>query len=155
MNEKILRVDDDGGFPPDGKQGKAMPIGSRVLKVALDVDAHASSGITNDLALAKMNDRQGWYDPAVFDALRKTLAIAEIQVVREARVHDLIDGAIVANDVLSLHGTLLCAKGQEVTPSLRARLKNYVANAGIQGSIKIMVPKEAVDRDAVASRESW
>ena len=147
---------DGGGFPPDGKRGKAIPAASRVLKVAIDFDALASSGTTNDLALAEMNgsDRQGWYDPAVLEALRKILAIAEIQVVREVSVHDLIDGAIIANNVSSLQGMLLCAKGQEVTPSLRARLKNYIANLGIQGSIKIMVPKETVDRDAVASEKS-
>jgi len=145
---------DGGGFPTDGKLGEALPAGSRVLKVALDFDALASSGTANDLAIAEMNARKGWYDPAVFDALKETLAITEVQVVREVRVHDLIDGAIVANDVLSLKGTLLCAKGQEVTQSLRARLKNYIANIGIQGAIKIMVPKEVADRDAVASRES-
>ena len=77
MNEKILRVDDDGGFPPDGKQGKAMPIGSRVLKVALDVDALAPSGTANDLALAEMNNRQSWYDPAVLDAPRKIMVPEE------------------------------------------------------------------------------
>ncbi len=144
---------DGSGFPPDGKLGEALPAGSRVLKVALDFDALASSGTANDLAMAEMNAREGWYDPAVLDVLRKTLAIAEVQVVREVRVHDLIDGAIVASDVRSLQGTLLCAKGQEVTPSLRARLKNYIANIGIQGAIKIMVPKEALDRDTVTSEE--
>ena len=138
---------DGGGFPPDGKQGEAIPAGSRVLKVALDFDALASSGTANELAMAEMNARKDWYDPAVLDALRKTLAITEVLVVHEVRAHDLIDGAIVADDVLSLQGTLLCAKGQEVTPSLRARLKNYIANIGIQGSIKVMVPKEAGDRN--------
>lgn len=145
---------DGSGFPPDGKQGEAIPIGSRLLKVALDFDALVSSETANDLALAKMNNRKGWYDPIVLDSLRTLLEIVEVQVVREVRASDLIDGAIVANDVLSLQGTLLCAKGQEVTPSLRARLKHYVANLGIQGLIKIMVPEEVADRDAVASQES-
>lgn len=145
---------DGGGFPPDGKQGKAIPTGSRVLKVALDFDALALAEISDDLALAEMNNRPGWYDPVVLDALQKILAITEVQVVREVRVHDLVDGAIIANDVLSLQGTLLCAKGQEVTPSLRARLRNYVTNIGIQGAIKIMLPKETADQDAVTPYES-
>jgi hypothetical protein len=105
--------------------------------VALDFDALKSAGTADDLAVARMSSRQGWYDPFVLDVLKKTLAITQLHPVREVRVHDLLDGAIVADNVMSLDGSLLCIKGQEVTPSLRARLRNYVGNIGVPASIMV------------------
>ena len=136
---------DGSGFPPDGKQGKEIPLGSRILKVALDFDSLTSAGADDDVAVARMSSRHGWYDPFVLDILKKTLAITQVQPVREVRVHDLIDGAVVADDVMSLDGSLLCAKGQEVTPALRARLRNYVGNIGVPATIMID-PGAALER---------
>jgi len=128
------------GFPPDGRRGEAIPLGSRILKVALDWDALTAGGLSDELAMADFNDRQGWYDPRVVEALRNVLNIREIHVIRRVRIHEMVDGAVLADDVRSIRGTLLCAKGQEVTPSMRARLRVYSANVGIRGPIKIFVP---------------
>ena len=57
----------------------------------------------------------------------------------------IVDGTTIAADVESLQGTLLCARGQEVTPPLRARLKTYVGNVGIKEQIKVFVPEEVAD----------
>lgn len=140
---------DGRGTPPDGRTGEQIPLGSRILKVALDWDTLVSSGMDEEMALAQINDRQGWYDPAVVDALRSALNIRDVHVLRHVRVHEMVDGAILADDVRSIRGTLLCARGQEITPSMRARLKSYVANVGIHGLIGIFVP---IDE---ASRRPW
>mgnify|MGYP005854966509 CR=1 FL=1 len=123
-------------------EGEAIPLGSRILKLALDWDELTGGGMSHDLALAEIHDRQGWYDPRVVAALRDVLHIEVVHVVRRVRVHELFDGAILADDVRSIKGTLLCAKGQEVTASMRVRLRNYVVNVGIQTPIKIFVPVE-------------
>lgn len=122
--------------------GEDIPLGSRILKVALDFDRLTSAGNAPDIALAILNDRAGWYDPAIVTALRAALAIEQLHVVRRVRVHELVDGLTLAEDVRSIHGTLLCARGQEVTPSMRARLRTYMANVGVQGPIKVFVPAE-------------
>lgn len=132
----------DGGDPITGKTREEIPIGSRILKVALDYDTLTSMGSAPELALAEINDQKGWYDTDVVEALREVLQVTEVHVVREVKVSQLIDGTIIAADVESIGGTLLCARGQDVTPSLRARLKTYVANIGIKGRVKIFVPEE-------------
>lgn len=133
----------DGGGPPESDlAGEAIPLGSRILKVALDFDTRTAAGNSPEIALAQLNDCDGWYDPAVLAALAAVLEVSEIYVIRTVRVSELRDGMILADDVRSIYGTLLCAKGQEVTASMRARLKNYVANVGLQAPIRVLVPKE-------------
>ncbi len=137
---------DGGGLPADDLAGESIPLGSRILKLALDFDALTTAGNSREMALAQLNDRQGWYDPAVLAALAAVLEITEVYVIRTAHASELRDGMILADDVRSFHGTLLCAKGQEVTTSMCARLKHYVANVGLQAPIRVLVPKEDADR---------
>jgi len=139
---------DGGGFPPDPVAGEEIPLGSRILKVALDFDLLASAGHSRELALAEMTDRHKWYDPHVLAALHRVLAVERVHVIRRVPVAGLIDGAILAEDVLSIRGTLLCAKGQEVTPTMRARLNNYCANVGVQTPIKLFVPIELLSEES-------
>jgi len=127
------------GPPRDDRRGEAIPLGGRVLKVVLDFDTMATVCGSREMALAQIHDRQGWYDPRVLAALRRTLNVSRTYVIRQVKVHELIDGTTLADDVCSMNGTLLCAKGQEVTAMIRARLRNYVANIGIQAPIKVFV----------------
>lgn len=120
----------------------AIPLGSQILKVALDWDTLISGGADKEMALAEMNDRSGTYATQVLAALRSVLGAPEIRVLRHVQVHGLVDGAILADDVKSIRGTLLCARGHEVTPSLRARLVSYAATVGIQDTIRILVSAE-------------
>jgi hypothetical protein len=89
-----------------------------------------------------MRDRQHWYDPRVLAALQRILQITTALVVRQVPLHRLPDGVILADDVRSIDGTRLFAKGQEVTPPIRARLRNYAVNVGIQEPVKIFVSAE-------------
>ncbi len=130
---------DGRGYPADYLSGNKIPLGSRILKLALDWDTLASSGLTAEMAIAEINDRKGWYDPTVVSTLRRVLNIQDAHVVRRCQVSDLIDGAVLAEDVVSTLGTLLCSKGQEVTPAIRFRLRNYAVNVGIAKPIKVFV----------------
>ena len=131
---------------PGETQRENIPLGSRILKVASDFDVLTSIGSTPEQALAEIVDRKGWYDPTVVTALREILQVKDIHVICQVRVTQLIDGTTIAADVESIGGTLLCARGQEVTPSLRARLRTYLSNIGIKEQIKIFVPEEMADQ---------
>ena len=149
---------DGRGHPPDDplddRRGDRIPLGSRILKVALDFDVMVSAGNSSEIALAMMNDRKDWYDPAVLAALKNALEITGTHVIRRVQVSTLMDGMILAEDVESLRGTLLCARGQEVTRSMRARLRNYAANVGIQTPIRVFVPIEFAERNECVQYDS-
>ncbi|MGQ9504810.1 MAG: HD domain-containing phosphohydrolase [Thermogutta sp.] len=131
---------DGSGFPADLIQGEEIPLGSRIIKLAYDWDSLISTGLSPELALAEITDRHGWYDPKVVNALRKTLNVQQMCIVREMKISDLVDGLILADNVYSVNGTLLCSKGQEITPAIRFRLRNYAVNVGIARPVRVFVP---------------
>jgi response regulator RpfG family c-di-GMP phosphodiesterase len=144
---------DGGGSPRDGCRGEEIPLGSRILKAALDFDSLTSQAGTPEMAMAEMLHRPGRYDPRVLETLRSTLNVKQAHVVRELAIDELVDGMILARDVKSQQGTLLCAKGQEVTRAVRLRLRNYAYNLGISGPIKAFVPIDLDSRDTKAEVE--
>lgn len=133
---------DGQGFPRDEVCGEDIPLGSRVLKVALDYELLASEGVSESLALAQMCGRTGWYDPAVLEALRQALDVDVSHVVKFVNVNELPDRAVLADDVRTLCGRLLIAHGQEVTPSLRLLIETHAKIVGVHEPIKIIVPLE-------------
>ena len=133
---------DGAGFPRDGVRGEIIPMGARILKVALDFDAAVSRGVGEREALDVIRSRQGWYDPEVLAALCQAKGSGREQTVIEVSLKDLPVNAIVAEEVKAANGTVVIAKGLEVTPSLRERLKAHADSAGIREPIKIYLPAE-------------
>lgn len=132
---------DGTGQPDNGLAGDAIPLGARLLKLALDYDTLLSSGLSADDALAKiiLRDRT-WYDPALIFALKRVVDSDVNYETITLKVEDLKAGLIIAEDVYGNSGVLIIPKGQEVTNSLLARLRNYAAMAGIRNSVKVLLP---------------
>lgn len=126
----------------DSLRAPDVVLGSRILRLSLDWDELVSRGMSNELALAEIHDRRGWYDPRVVAALGRIISISEVHTIKRVGLHELVDGVILADDVRSIKGTLLCTKGQAVTRAMRACLRNYSANVGIQQPIRIFVPAQ-------------
>ena len=59
---------DGEGAPPDRAPGEQIPLGARLLKIALDFDILEAQGTEPGPALDCLRDRTGWYDPDVLDA---------------------------------------------------------------------------------------
>jgi hypothetical protein len=51
---------------------------------------------------------------------------------------------IIQQDVYSNGGTLLVSAGQEVTPAVISKLKNFHARGGIEGAVKVSAPKSTL-----------
>lgn len=143
---------DGQGLPADFRRGELIPQGSRILKVALDWDSLLLGGLAPELALASMASRAGAYDPAVLRAVQHLEQIDKVYPIRLVRVNDLSDGMVLAEDIRSIRQTLLCTRGQEVTPAVRFRLKNYMANVGLAGPVKVFVPSESAGQSRAANR---
>lgn len=131
---------DGQGAPIGGKSGADIPLGGRILKVLVDFDQLESSGKTAGQTLDVMKGRQGRYDPMVLNVLEKVLGWKSGFQLREVRVDQLETGMLLAEDVVSLRGILLMAKGQEVSPVLMTRLHTFAGIGGVQEPIKVLVP---------------
>ncbi len=120
--------------------GKQIPIGARILEVALEFDRLAES-ITDRLqALKELQSCHDWYDCNVIKALEVALANEISYEQKRVRIHELTPKMILAEDVTSNKGLLLIAKGQEVTRPLYLRLKSFYDGGAVDEMIKVLVP---------------
>jgi response regulator RpfG family c-di-GMP phosphodiesterase len=168
---------DGGGNRSDAKQGTDIPLGARILKVALDFDSLESKDLSKAEAFARLKQRSGWYDPSVLDALgwilgeevaweKKQIGVGELLstlqepeapwVMKETRTGCLINHItrmILAEDVLSDEGALLLSKGLEITPRLLERLRNYARKVGVREPIRILVPPRGMSGVRIGARK--
>jgi len=123
---------------------RRINLGAGILKVALDFDTLVSSCLSEGVALARIVARgEEWYDPKVFSALQRVLDVGVQYAPILVNIDELSSGMVFAEDVKGSSGVMLIAKGQEVTPSLIQRLKNYAVGAGIREPLKVTVPLSA------------
>ena len=145
---------DGTGLPEDSKRGKAIPLGARILKVALDFDTLIGSGRTAPEACLIMETRQGWYDPEILTALKQVVDLRKVQEIKFLNVQDLEPGMVLADDVKTTTGVLVVKKGQEVIPSMQMRLINYKKTMGIREPLKVIVPDATTAHSIVAAAET-
>jgi response regulator RpfG family c-di-GMP phosphodiesterase len=61
---------DGSGFPMDSTAGESIPLGSRLLKILIDMMDAQGAGLTRLKALEKLQSQSGRYDPALLAAVR-------------------------------------------------------------------------------------
>ncbi|MEA3280114.1 MAG: HD domain-containing phosphohydrolase, partial [Thermodesulfobacteriota bacterium] len=116
---------DGSGNPKDLRQGEAIPLGARILKVVLDFDILESKGNLKGRALKELKHRSGWYDPAVLKALEHILGVDAKYVVKDVTINELKAHMILSEDVSTVKGQLVISRGQKVSPVLIERLNNF------------------------------
>lgn len=133
---------DGTGIPADGVRGEALPLGARLLKVALDFDTLLLDGLSTREALGGMAGRSGSYDPAVFGALGRLLMrpTAGPGLIRGIALGGLQDGMVFAEDVRSGTGATVADKGSEVTWSVRVQLSDIAEREGLVQPLQVLVP---------------
>ncbi|HVH45562.1 MAG TPA: HD domain-containing phosphohydrolase [Labilithrix sp.] len=111
------------------RTGFDIPFGARILKVALDFEELKTAGLSPDKAIERMRSQAESYDAVVLDALEELYVKTETTII-EIPVTRLLEGMIIGADVVTKNGTLLVARGHEVTPGLVRRLENFGASLG-------------------------
>ena len=117
----------DGTDNHDGlASGDEIPIGARILKLASDFEIEYKKCGETALAMKSIKDRIGHYDPAVIEALQVALRNGLCQTEKkEVPILELDEGMVLAQDVVGKNGQLMVTAGQEITESIRARLKDF------------------------------
>lgn len=135
------------GYPQDDVQGEDIPLESRVIHVALDYDTLVSGGKTPRQALVEMRKRPEHYDPEVLEALVNVIKTESRYETRLIPIDQLTTDMILSEDVETTTGLLLISKGQEVTPSLRERLRNFGSTMEIRQPIQVFAPARTIPGD--------
>jgi response regulator RpfG family c-di-GMP phosphodiesterase len=103
-----------------------IPAGARALRIAVDYAELESAGADSSVALGALRSRTG-YDQELIATFVSVIGVGAAEV-REVRVRELLAGMSLADDVRSLRGDLLVARGQTVTERLIERLSNLSAD---------------------------
>jgi len=99
---------------------------AQILRAAGDFDTLESQGSTASLTLDTMRGRGERYEPRVLEALAEVRGSSQGPrvVIREVTLAVLCAGMVLVDDVRTTTGTLLVARGFEVTPQLVERVRN-------------------------------
>lgn len=126
-----------GLVPSDTVRGERIPIGARILKVASDYDQLEDAGRSlSEILRAFANN--GAYDPKIVSALEDLPAAVGEGASLSLRLVELRPGMVVAQDIKTTTGTLLVARGNEITESSLQRLFNFASSTGIREPISVM-----------------
>ena len=139
----------NGGAAGDEMRFEEIPIGARILKVALDLDRLMQANISYSDACKEIHNRREWYDPTIVSALCQNVDFEIEFKAATLDVEDIKAGMVLAEDVITNQGTMLISSGHEISTSLYLRLRNF-AEAGILAkTIKVLIPTEKQQTAAV------
>ena len=134
---------DGTGFPQDECANDAIPIGSRILKVLNDLLDLEARGDTRDVALQKMQQCSGIYDPKVLDAafLRFDAYLAKPtpvkRTVRNVMPDELKVGQVLFSSVYTKDDMLVIKKGTMVSLMVLERLQNFARLGSLRIPLEI------------------
>jgi response regulator RpfG family c-di-GMP phosphodiesterase len=138
--EGVVEILDTYEQPFHPESPGELPIGARVLRIAVDYDVLETEGSGENVAIGVMRGR-GVYDPELLSAFARTVGARTVApVVREVGVAGLQIGMTLADDVRNVGGGLLVVRGQPVTEQLIDRLANFSAKA-VRGPLRVFEPE--------------
>jgi response regulator RpfG family c-di-GMP phosphodiesterase len=134
-------------------RGAAIPWGARVLRLLLDLDVLESRGIPPQAVMETIRQRTGWYDPELVAALAEMREIElKKQHVVEIELREVSSGMLLAEDVITVTGMLLVARGQQVTPRLVERLLSS-AHLFTRGQrVHVILPQPRAARESAQGK---
>jgi hypothetical protein len=122
-----------------------LPWGARALKIALDFDSLEAGGNPAEQPTAVMPGREGWYDHQILEAFAGMRGISqEKTLMLERMVNDVTVGMTFGEDLKFGEGLLLIARGQEITPALLERMRNFSAELAIREPVRMLLSNPAL-----------
>ena len=138
---------DGAGFPPDSIKGESVPLGARLLKILDDMAQLQTGGMSRLKALEEMQERRGWYDPSLLDAVRNYYGIAA--TTRETgrssisvEFSNLAPGMVLRSNIETRDGTLILAAGHALSEMTLEKIQNFERISGIKEPIFVEAPEE-------------
>ena len=133
----------DGSGPANDRKGEDLPLGSRILKLVMDFDTLLGATGHSQSAIETLKNREGWYDSRLLGAFIDNHEETDSQLnVQQLMLHQILIGMVFAKDVRTDEGKLLIARGQEVTPSLQARVRHWATNGILSGELTMIIPSK-------------
>lgn len=121
-----------------------VSLGAQILKTTLAFDQLVTTGKSVYQACQYLRERSQDYDPLLVDTLQDMPAIEEEMELMSCAIKELRVGMMLQEEVRTLNGILVVAKGQEITPSMMARLQNFWEKKSIGNTVLVMRRRKVV-----------
>ncbi len=106
-------------------RGKEIPLGARILKLALAFDAQIMSGSTNHEAIEVIRTHAALYDPELVELLGQRVIREPEYEVRSLMIKQLRAGMVLSEHILSRDDSVLIRNGRTVTAATLRNLNRY------------------------------
>ncbi len=133
-----LKHFDGSGLPGNGVKGEDIPIGARLLKVAIDFDSLRSRNLPRSEAFRELQTRVGWYDPKVMAALNEVFVPEQRFQLVSLELSQVEPNMVVAEAITDIAGKVLVAKGQLLTEWMVGRLKELTNRMNLKQTIQVV-----------------
>lgn len=127
-----LKGFDGSGTPRDALKGEKIPLGGRILRIALDYDLQLQHEDNPKKAFANIEEVSELYDPELLYYLEGMLGVEARYVVKEIGIDELYPGMILYSDVTSKQGAMLLRKSLELDKDKIDRIHMFAAKIGIK-----------------------
>lgn len=117
-----------------------MRMGAEILRLILAYEQAIHKGMSRTEAAHMLARQNTNFSPEFFQALVTLDPNAEECQILSCKIEDLSPGMIIQQEVRSYGGTLLVSKGQEVTPTVIFKLKNFHVRKAIGGDVTVSLP---------------
>ncbi|MGL1864196.1 MAG: response regulator [Pseudodesulfovibrio sp.] len=133
-----LKGFDGSGTPRDAILEDKIPLGGRILRIALDYDLYLQQEKTPQKAFAKLEEIADVYDPELLYYLEGMLGVEAHYVVKELSISELAPEMILHEDVLSEQGAMLLRKSLELDKNKIDRIHMFAKKVGIREPIIVL-----------------
>ena len=137
------------GYPEDDVSSTDIPLGARILHIALAFDDRVAAGWSEISALEELKQNANYYDPDLLSVLENCINTQEARVTIKVPLNRLREGMVLGEDLLTDGGMLLACKGLEVNEMMREHLKNF-QNKGTLSPRNVLV---VVSRDVASEND--
>ena len=132
-----------------------MRMGAEILRVTLAFDELLRKGLSRTEAGTRVARQFRDVDPKVFYALVELDPDVSDAEMRTCTVEELAVGMILDEDIYARNGTLIVAKGQEVTLPLIMKLKVFHEKQTIRSTIRVILPRHSqIPRSTAAAAKA-
>ena len=142
---------DGGGFPDDETAGTDIPMGARVLKILMDLNAATDLPHPSLRTFAALEQHAAHYDPELLAKIKSWLAPRQDPARKsgpqhiEVAIDWLMPGDVIEADIVTEDGQLVLASGYVVTDALIEKLASLRRVKRIKQPFAVLRPGDPAD----------
>lgn len=134
-----LKGFDGSGTPRSAVKEEDIPLGGRILRIALDYDMYMQFEKSPKDAFAHLEESVDSYDPELLYYLEGMLGVEARYAIKDLSISELHTGMILHDDVTSKQGALLLRKSLELDKDKIDRIHMFAEKVGVREPLKVLV----------------